>query len=66
MTEYENGYEKGYKDGVTNAALPNVKNNGDKIDGYSYVYKTDNRGEPYIHIDSVRSMLKKVKERKKF
>lgn len=60
MTEFEKGYEQGYKDGTAGAALPNVNDNGDKIDGYSYVYKTDNIGEPYIHIDSVRSMLKKA------
>lgn len=60
MTEFENGYEQGYKDGVAGAALPNVNDNGDKIDGYSYAYKTDNDGEPYIHIDSVRNMLKKA------
>lgn len=60
MAEFEKGYEQGYKDGVAGAALPNVNDNGDKIDGYSYVYKTDSRGEPYIHIDSVRSMLKKA------
>lgn len=60
MTEFEKGYEQGYKDGVAGAALPNVNDNGDKIDGYSYAYKTDSRGEPYIHIDSVRSMLKKA------
>lgn len=62
MTEFENGYEKGYKDGVADAALPNVNDNGDKIEGYSYMYKTDNSGEPYIHIDSVRSMLEKAKK----
>lgn len=60
MTEFEKGYEQGYKDGIASAALPNVNDNGDKIDGYCYVYKTDSRGEPYIHIDSVRSMLKKA------
>lgn len=60
MTEFEKGYEQGYKDGVAGAALSNVNDNGDKIDGYSYAYKTDSRGEPYIHIDSVRSMLKKA------
>ena len=60
MTEFEKGYEQGYKDGVAGAALPNVNDNGDKIDGYGYAYKTDSRGEPYIHIDSVRSMLKKA------
>lgn len=58
MTEFEKGYEQGYKDGVAGAALPNVNDNGDKIEGYSYAYKTDSNGEPYIHIDSVRSMLK--------
>lgn len=60
MTEFEKGYEQGYKDGIAGAALPNVNDNGDKIDGYSYAYKTDSNGEPYIHIDSVRSMLKKA------
>lgn len=60
MTEFEKGYEQGYKDGTAGAALPNVNDNGDKIDGYDYAYKTDSRGEPYIHIDSVRSMLKKA------
>lgn len=60
MSEFEKGYEQGYKDGVAGAALPNVNDNGDKIDGYSYAYKTDSNGEPYIHIDSVRSMLKKA------
>lgn len=58
MTEFEKGYGQGYKDGVAGAALPNVNDNGDKIDGYSYAYKTDSNGEPYIHIDSVRNMLK--------
>jgi hypothetical protein len=61
MTEFEKGYEQGYKDGVAGAALPNVNDNGDKIDGYSYAYKTDSIGEPYIHIDSVRNMLKELK-----
>ena len=60
MTEFEKGYEQGYKDGIAGAALPNVNDNGDKIDGYSYAYKTDSIGEPYIHIDSVRNMLKKA------
>ena len=60
MTEFERGYEQGYKDGTAGAALPNVNDNGDKIDGYSYAYKTDSNGEPYIHIDSVRGMLKKA------
>lgn len=60
MTEFEKGYEQGYKDGMASAALPNVNDNGDKIDGYSYAYKTDSNGEPYIHIDSVRDMLKKT------
>ena len=60
MNEFEKGYEQGYKDGTAGAALPNVNDNGDKIDGYNYAYKTDSRGEPYIHIDSVRSMLKKA------
>jgi hypothetical protein len=61
MTEFEKGYEQGYKDGMAGAALPNVIDNGDKIDGYDYAYKTDSNGEPYIHIDSVRSMLKELK-----
>ena len=61
MTEFEKGYEQGYKDGMAGAALPNVNDNGDKIDGYSYAYKTDSNGEPYIHIDSVRGMLKEAK-----
>lgn len=60
MTEFQKGYEQGYKDGMASAALPNVIDNGDKIDGYNYAYKTDSRGEPYIHIDSVRNMLKKA------
>ena len=60
MTEFEKGYEQGYKDGMAGAALPNINDNGDKIDGYSYAYKTDSIGEPYIHIDSVRSMMKKA------
>lgn len=60
MTEFEKGYEQGYKDGVAGAALPNVNDNGDKIDSYDYAYKTDSRGEPYIHIDSVRNMPKKA------
>lgn len=60
MTEFEKGYEQGYKDGIAGAALPNVNDNGDKIDGYGYAYKTDSNGEPYIHIDCVRSMLKKA------
>ena len=58
MTEFEKGYEQGYKDGTAGAALPNINDNGNKIDGYAYAYKTDSNGEPYIHIDSVRSMLK--------
>lgn len=62
MTEFEKGYEQGYKDGTAGAALPNVNDNGDKIDGYSYAYKTDSNGEPYIHIDSVRGMLKESKQ----
>lgn len=61
MTEFEKGYEQGYKDGTAGAALPNVNDNGDKIDGYCYAYKTDSNGEPYIHIDSVRGMLKELK-----
>ena len=61
MTEFEKGYEQGYKDGIAGAALPNVNDNGDKIDGYSYAYKTDSNGEPYIHIDSVRNMLKELR-----
>lgn len=59
-TEFQIGYEQGFKDGRASAALPNTIDNGDKIDGYTYVYKTDSRGEPYIHIDSVRNMLKKA------
>lgn len=62
MTEFEKGYEQGYKDGTAGAALPNVNDNSDKIDGYSYAYKTDSNGEPYIHIDSVRDMLKKAED----
>lgn len=65
MTEFEKGYEQGYKDGMTGAALPNVNDNGDKIEGYEYAYKTDSNGEPYIHIDSVRSMLKDLREENK-
>ncbi len=65
MTEFKKGYEQGYKDGMAGAALPNVNDNGDKIDGYSYAYKTDSNGEPYIHIDSVRSMLKDLREENK-
>lgn len=53
-------YERGYKDGMAGAALPNVIDNGDKIDGYSYAYKTDSNGAPHIHIDSVRNMLNKA------
>lgn len=60
--EFEKGYEQGYKDGTAGAALPNVNDNGDKIDGYSYAYKTDSNGETYIHIDSVRGMLKDLRE----
>ncbi len=58
-TEFQKGYEQGFNDGRASAALPNTIDNGDKIDGYTYMYKTDSRGEPYIHIDSVRNMLKK-------
>ena len=61
-TEFQIGYEQGFNDGRASAALPNIIDNGDKIDGYMYMYKTDSRGEPYIHIDSVRSMLKKATE----
>ena len=53
-------YEKGYKDGMAGAALPNIIDNGDKIDGYAYSYKTDSEGVPYINIDSVRAMLTKA------
>lgn len=60
MTEYENGYQHGFDDGRASKLLPNIIDNGDKIDGYSYMYKTDSIGEPYIHIDSVRNMLKKA------
>ena len=55
-------YEKGYKDGMAGAALPNIIDNGDKIDGYAYSYKTDSDGVPYINIDCVRNMLDKVKD----
>ena len=41
-------------------ALPNTIDNGDKIDGYDYIYKTDSEGVPYINIDSVRAMLTKA------
>ena len=40
--------------------LPNIIDNGDKIDGYNYSYKTDSEGVPYINIDSVRAMLTKA------
>lgn len=50
-------YERGYKDGMASAALPNVIDNGDKIYGYAYSYKTDSNGVPYINIDCVRNML---------
>lgn len=53
-------YERGYKDGMASAALPNVIDNGDKIDGYAYSYKTDSDGVPYINIDCVRNMLDKA------
>lgn len=53
-------YERGYKDGMAGAALPNIIDNGDKIDGYAYSYKTDSEGVPYINIDSVRAMLTKA------
>lgn len=56
MTEYE----KGYKDGMAGAALPNIIDNGDKIDGYAYSYKTDSDGIPYINIECVRAMLTKA------
>lgn len=56
MTEYE----KGYKDGMTGAALPNIIDNGDKIDGYAYSYKTDSNGVPHINIDCVRVILTKA------
>ena len=53
-------YERGYKDGMEGAALPNIIDNGAKIDGYVYSYKTDSEGVPYINIDSVRAMLSKA------
>lgn len=53
-------YERGYKDGMAGAALPNIIDNGDKIDGYAYSYKTDSDGVPYINIDCVRAMLNKA------
>lgn len=53
-------YERGYKDGMAGAALPNIVDNGDKIDGYAYSYKTDSEGVPYINIDCVRAMLTKA------
>ena len=53
-------YERGYKDGMAGAALPNIIDNGDKIDGYAYSYKTDSEGVPYINIDCVRAMLAKA------
>ena len=53
-------YERGYKDGMAGAALPNIIDNGDKIDGYAYSYKTDSGGVPYINIDCVRAMLAKA------
>ena len=53
-------YERGYKDGMAGAALPNIIDNGDKIDGYNYSYKTDSEGVPYINIDCVRAMLTKA------
>lgn len=53
-------YERGYKDGMAGAALPNIIDNGDKIDGYAYSYKTDSDGVPYINIDCVRAMLTKA------
>lgn len=59
-----NDYEKGYKDGMAGAALPNIIDNGDKIDGYTYMYKTDSDGIPFINIESVRSMLNKAAEGK--
>lgn len=40
--------------------LLNIIDNGDKIDGYAYSYKTDSEGVPYINIDSVRAMLTKA------
>ena len=40
--------------------LPNIIDNGDKIDGYAYSYKTDSEGVLYINIDSVRAMLTKA------
>lgn len=56
----ETEYERGYKDGMAGAALPNIIDNGDKIDGYDYIYKTDSEGVPHINIDSVRAMLTKA------
>ena len=60
MSKYKS--KKVVYDGMAGAALPNVNDNGDKIDGYGYAYKTDSNGEPYIHIDSVRDMLKKAED----
>lgn len=59
-----NDYEQGYKDGMAGATLPNIVDNGDKIDGYTYMYKTDSDGIPFINIESVRSMLNKATEGK--
>lgn len=42
--------------------LHNLTDNGDKIEGYNYAYKTDSDGVPYINIDSVRYMLKQMQE----
>lgn len=53
-------YEKGYKDGMTGAALPNIFDNGDKINGYTYSYKTDSDGIPHININCVKAMLRKA------
>ena len=44
--------------------LHNLTDNGDKIEGYNYAYKTDSDGVPYINIDSVRYMLKQMQEGK--
>lgn len=61
MTDYERGYKDGMADAaLLNIALPNLIDNGDKLDGYAYSYKTDSEGVPYINIDSVRTMLTKA------
>ena len=51
-------FKTDYKEGI----LSNIIDNGDKIDGYAYSYKTDSEGVPYINIDSVRCMLSKAKD----